>query len=254
MIYDLLAPVYDYFNGDVDYVAWADFIERIIAREYTAGKPELVLDLGCGTGSMTIEMARRGYDMTGVDYSCEMLDRARERAASEGIEGDILWLMQDMREFELYGTVDVALCCLDGINHLTSVKDLDKTLDLVHNYLIPNGLFIFDINGKAKFENVYADRSYVFEDDGAMCVWQNYYNRKSSTCDFYITMFSEDEDGRYKREDEVQRERMYTLTSIKRALARNSMEFVGAYSDFDFTAASDKSERIYIVARCKKEG
>ena len=254
MIYDLLAPMYDSINGEISYSEWADFYEKIIARDYRPGKPELILDLGCGTGKMTIELARRGYDMTGVDFSTEMLDIARGEAERAGLADRMLWLCQDMTEFELYGTVDVTVSCLDCINHLTTQKSLESCFALVHNYLIPDGLFIFDINGKAKFENVYADRSYVFEDDGAMCVWQNYYNRKSSTCDFYITMFSEDEDGRYKREDEVQRERMYTLTSIKRALARNSMEFVGAYSDFDFTAASDKSERIYIVARCKKEG
>ncbi len=254
MIYDLLAPFYDKFNGDIDYSAWADFIEKIIEKNYGMGRPELVLDLGCGTGSMTLELAKRGYDMTGIDYSCEMLDIARNRAAAAGFGDKILWLMQDMREFELYGTVDAVVCCLDGINHLTGQKDLDRTLDLVHNYLIPNGLFIFDINGKYKFENIYADESYVMENEGAMCIWQNYYNEKTKLCDFYITLFCEDEDGRYERYDEVQRERMYTLRSIKSALSRNSLEFVGAYSDFDFNEANDGNERIYVVARCKKEG
>lgn len=252
MIYDLLAPVYDSFNGDVDYVKWADFIEKIIEKEYRCGKPELVLDLGCGTGRMTLELAARGYDMTGVDYSAEMLDVARARAEELGLSSRMLWLMQDMREFELYGTVDVAVCCLDGINHLTGTNDLAKTLSLVHNYLIPDGLFIFDINGKGKFENVYGDRSYVFEDEGNVCVWQNYYDSKKRVCDFYITMFSEDNDGKYVRYDEVQREKMYTITSIKRALRVAGMEFIGAYSDFNFSEASDSSERIYIAARCKK--
>ena len=125
MIYDLLAPFYDKFNGDINYTDWADFIEEIIKREYRMGRPELVLDLGCGTGSMTLELAKRGYDMTGVDYSSEMLDIARERGENEGFSGKILWLLQDMREFELYGTVDTAVCCLDGINHLTK-KEIFK--------------------------------------------------------------------------------------------------------------------------------
>ena len=253
MIYDLLAPFYDKFNGDINYSDWADFIEKIIEREYKLGKPELVLDLGCGTGSMTLELAKRGYDMTGVDYSSEMLDIARERAENEGKSSDILWLMQDMREFELYGTVDVAVCCLDGINHLVSKKDLDKTLKLVHNYLIPNGLFIFDINGKYKFENVYGDNSYVMEEDNAVCIWQNYYDEKRGVCDFYITVFSEDEDGRYERFDDVQRERAYTIRSIRGALKKAGFEFVGAYRDFNFNEANDGDERIYFVARCIKE-
>ena len=245
MIYDLLAPFYDKFNGDINYSDWADFIEKIIEREYKLGKPELVLDLGCGTGSMTLELAGRGYDMTGVDYSSEMLDIARERAENEGKSADILWLLQDMREFELYGTVDVAVCCLDGINHLVSKKDLDKTLKLVHNYLIPDGLFIFDVNGKYKFENIYGDQTYAMENENAVCVWQNYYNEKNGLCDFYITLFEEDDDGRYNRYDEMQREKMYTLKMIKNALKSASLEFVGAYSDFEFSVGSDESERIY---------
>ena len=251
MIYDYLAPFYDKFNKDISYSLWADFIEKLISENYTEGKPELVLDLASGTGSMTLELAARGYDMIGVDYSPEMLDIARERAEAAGY--DILWLCQDMRDFELYGTVDVAVSCLDSINHLTSKADLDKCLSLVHNYLIPNGLFIFDINGKYKFENIYSDLTYAMDEGGAVCVWQNYYNKKSGICDFYITLFTEDGEGKYERSDEVQREKMYTLRMIKNSLLRNSFEFIGAYSDFNKTPATDSSERIYIVARCIKE-
>ena len=249
MIYDLLAPFYDAINADIDYSSWADFIEKIIEREYR-GKPELVLDLGCGTGKMTLELASRGYDMTGIDYSDDMLDVARTSAEEK--EHDILWLSQDMREFELYGTVDVTVSCLDCINHLTRPSDVEKTFSLVHNYLIPDGLFIFDINGKYKFENIYSDRSYVMEENGGVCIWQNYYNNKTKICDFYITLFEEDSDGRYDRYDELQKERMYTINDMKRMLSRTEMEFIGAYSDFDFSPADDTDERIYIVARCKK--
>ena len=105
MIYDLLAPFYDEFNGHVDYRPWADFIEKTVKEQYNS-TPELILDLGCGTGRMTIELAERGYDMIGVDYSPEMLDVARERAAERGVSDRVLWLLQDMTEFELYGTVD----------------------------------------------------------------------------------------------------------------------------------------------------
>ncbi len=251
MIYDLLAPFYDRINADIDYSAWCDFIERIIAAEYE-GKPELVLDLGCGTGRMTLELARRGYDMTGVDCSAEMLDIARGAAEAEGLSERMLWLCQDMSEFELYGTVDVAVSCLDCINHITDRARLKKCFSLVHNYLIPDGLFIFDINGRAKFETVYADNSYVMEEDGSFCIWENYYNEKSGLCDFYINLFKECEDGRYERSSEMQRERMYTVRMIKGMLVAAGFEFIGAYSDFEFTDATDDDERIYIAARCKK--
>ena len=249
MIYDLLATFYDEINSEVDYCSWADFIEEITRRE-AKSRPELILDLGCGTGSMTLELAKRGYDMTGVDYSPEMLDVARRRAEAQG--ADVLWLCQDMREFELYGTVDVTVSCLDAINHLTSKEDLDKCFDLVHNYLIPDGLFIFDVNGKNKFETVYSTNSYIMENEGGVCVWQNFYDESLELCDFYISLFKEDFDGRYTRYDEEQTERMYTLEQIKSSLGEAGFEFIGAYSDFDFKPGHDLSDRIYIVARCKK--
>ena len=249
MIYDLLSRVYDSVNSDIDYAAWADFIEKIV-RSNCKERPELALDLGCGTGKMTLELASRGYDMTGIDYSTDMLDVARERAEACG--ADVLWLCQDMREFELYGTVDLTVSCLDCINHLTTPKDVERTFKLVHNYLIPDGIFIFDINGKYKFENIYSDRSYVMEEEGGVCIWQNCYDEKKKICDFYITLFEECDDGRYERYDEEQRERMYTLSEMKKLLEKCSLEFIGAYSDFEFKEATDDDERIYIVARCKK--
>ena len=252
MIYDLLAPVYDAINRDVDYRKWADFIETILEREYKTRPAELILDLAAGTGRMTLELASRGYDMTAVDISPEMLDIGRRNAQASGIDG-ILWLCQDMRGFELYGTVDAVVCCLDSINHLTSSADVRQCMRLVHNYLYPGGIFVFDINGKGKFERVYADRSYVFEEEGSLCVWENFYDERKRICDFYITLFKEEEDGRYSRYDEFQCERMYTLRSLKRMLDESGFELIGAYSDFDFTAATDEDERIYVVSRCIKE-
>ena len=249
MIYDLLAPFYDAINAEIDYEKWADFIEEILNKECKS-RPELVLDLGCGTGKMTLELARRGYDMTGIDYSPEMLDIARSIADEEG--HDILWLCQDMREFELYGTVDAAVCCLDCINHLEDEDDLDKCFKLVHNYLIPDGIFIFDINAKYKFENVYANNTFSMEEDGGVCIWENYYDSGSKLCDFYITLFKECADGRYERYDEEQSERMYTLEDIKASLERSNFEFVSAYGDLDFAEGNDDCERIYIVAKCRK--
>ena len=253
MIYDLIAPLYDKVNGDVDYSRWADFIETIIRREYRGDEGSLVLDLGCGTGRMTLELAKRGYDMTGVDYSVEMLDIARQNAYELGLSDKILWLCQDVRELELYGTVGITVSCLDTVNHLTSPSDLSRTFALVHNYLSPDGIFIFDINGRHKFETAYANESYVIEDEGAFCVWQNFYNERTRICDFYITLFEENEDGSYDRYDEEQRERMYTLRSIKKLLSDNGFELIGAYSDFDFTPGDDSCDRIYVAARCIKK-
>jgi len=253
MIYDLIAPFYDKVNGEIDYSSWADFIEENIRRYNPGMKTELVLDLGCGTGMMTLELARRGYDMTGVDYSPEMLDIARRAAEREGLSERILWLLQDITDFELYGTVELVACCLDTVNHLTSREDFLRCARLVHNYLVPDGLFIFDINGKSKFERVYADNAYVMENGADMCVWQNSYNPRTKLCDFYITLFKEKKDGSYERCDDVQTERMYTLRSVRKLLSECGFEPLGAFSDFNFTQADDTSDRIYIVAKCKKQ-
>ena len=130
--YNVIASVYDKLNSDIDYGKWADFIEKIFDK-YLAERPEIVLDLACGTGSMTAELARRGYDMIGVDGSEEMLSVASERAYVNFGEADeyrlpILYLLQDMRSFELYGTVGAVVCCLDSINYLTGEGDLEKML------------------------------------------------------------------------------------------------------------------------------
>ena len=249
MIYDLLAPVYDEINKELNYKSWADFIEKT-AKKHLEKTPDLVLDLASGTGSMAIELASRGYDMIAIDYSLEMLGVARERAENVGV--NILWLCQDMREFELYGTVDLVVSTLDSINHLTSKNDVRKCFDLVHNYLNPDGIFIFDINGKSKFETVYGNQNYVIETDGSFCTWQNDYNLKNQICNFYITLFNEQSTGVYERYDEEQSERMYLISDMKKYLSKSGFEFIGAYSDFEYSEASDADDRIYIVARCKK--
>lgn len=249
-LYSILSKVYDILNDQVDYSEWADYIEETLEK-HSAVPVKLMLDLGCGTGKMTFELHSRGYDMTGVDLSPEMLAEAADIAAEKGID-DILWLCQDMTEFELYGTVDAAVCCLDGINHLNGSGQLEKCFSLVHNYLVPDGLFIFDVNTPKKFEEVYGNRDYILEDDGVLLAWQNDYNEKRRICDFYISVFTEDEDGRYIREDSVQRERCYSAAYLKRVLKKCGFEIVSFSSGYDFEPAADDAHRWYITARCKK--
>ena len=249
MIYDLLAPFYDAINSEVDYGAWADFIEELIRRELKK-KPELVLDLACGTGKMTIELSRRGYDMTGVDYSPEMLDRARGEAEAAG--QDILWLCQDITEFELYGTVDLIISLCDSLNYITDADELSEVFRLVNNYLESGGIFCFDMNSEYKFENVYADNAYVLEDEGIYCGWQNAYDPETRLCQFYLSLFEQKADGSFTRADEVQTERCYELDEIKAALARANLELLGVWSDFDDSPANDTTERWYFAARAIK--
>ena len=244
-IYDMLAPFYDELNAELDYAAWADFLEEAFGRR--EGGVREVLDLGCGTGSMTIELVRRGYDMVGIDLSPEMLSAAIDRTAKEVPDADIRFLLQDMRRFELYGTVQAAICTLDGINHLTSASDLDACLALLHNYIEPHGLFIFDVNSKYKFENIYGDRVYAMEGKDAFVVWQNDYNARRGVCDFYITLFCQASDGSYRRFDECQREKHYARTTLRRHLEKNGFHLLDVRGD-GFGTVTPESERYYLIA------
>ena len=251
--YEALAAVYDRLNGDVDYEALADFAAATFARYGIS--PELVLDLGCGTGGLTFPLARRGYDMIGVDGSAEMLSKAYERRVAEKAPG-VLFLCQDMREFELYGTVGAVVSSLDCMNYLTGKGDLEKCFSLVHNYLDPGGVFLFDVNTPYKFRHVYGNEAYVLESEeggrGAYCGWQNEYEEESRLCRFYLSVFTEEADGRYSRTDEEQVERCYTREELTAALARAGFEEISFFGDLHFGAPEETTERWYVASKCKK--
>ncbi len=247
--YRALAAVYDRLNGEVDYAAFADHYERCFAR--FGVRPSLVLDLGCGTGSMTLELAARGYDMIGVDASADMLSRAYERMYESGRSG-ILFLQQDMRSFELYGTVGAVVSSLDCVNYLTDEGDLARCFSLVHNYLDPGGLFLFDVNTPYKFRHVYGDNAYILEDDSSLCAWQNDFDAQSGLCRFYLSVFREQSNGSYRRYDEEQCERCYTEEELRDALLWAGFTDITFFGDTDGSAPTDRTERWQIAARCKK--
>ncbi len=259
--YHAIARVYDRLNADLDYAAWADFFETCFDR-FLPVRPSLVLDLACGTGSMTLQLAARGYDMIGVDGSADMLSEAFSRA-----QGDprILWLQQDMRELELYGTVGAVTCCLDSLNYLLLPDDLHRVFSLVHNYLDPDGLFLFDMNMPYKFVNIYGNNAYILEDElvwdegspeeeraAVFCGWQNHYDPATRICDFDLSIFEELPDGHYRREDEHQQERCYTQEEILSALADTGFTLVGIWSDTKFSPIAEADERRYFCARAIK--
>ena len=259
--YHAISAFYDRVNADIDYDAWADYIEDNF-RRHLEKRPELLLDLACGTGSMTLTLAERGYDMIGVDGSADMLSEAYLR---KGEDDRILYLQQDMRAFELYGTVGAVTCCLDSLNYLLTHEDLEQCFACVHNYLDPNGLFWFDLNTPYKFRHVYGDNAYVLEDErvwdeglateeraAVYCGWQNRFSPESAICDFDLSIFEELPNGTYRRSDEHQQERCYELSEIRAALEKANLEFLGVWSDFNFSAPTDTTERWYIAARAIK--
>ncbi len=243
--YGEFALVYDKLTFDVDYPARCDYIEGIFARHKSV-KPELVADLACGTGSMCVELDGRGYDMIGIDISADMLNVAAEK--SEG--KNILYLNQDICDFELYGTVDAALCMLDSINHLTEDGDLDNLFALVKNYLNPDGLFVFDINTKFKFEQILSDNIYTYEKDDVFYVWEN--NYEDDLCDIYVNFFVKNGD-RYKRIEQCHQERYYSGEYLRELAKKYGFTVEGVYGELTFDAPKKDCQREFWVLKNNKD-
>jgi len=244
--YEGFASIYDIFMGDIDYDGWVEYIKKI--WEKYGKNPSLIAELGCGTGNITGRLAKQGYDMIGIDISEEMLSVAREKAFEEG--DDILYLLQDMTEFELYGTVDVIISLCDSMNYITEDEDMLQVFKLVNNYLDPKGLFIFDLNTEHKFKNVLADNTFAETTEDAAYIWENNYDEEEKINEYYVNFFINDEDsGMYERVEECHYERAYSLEEIKGFIEESGMEFVAAYDAFTFEPVKEDSERIYVVAR-----
>lgn len=240
-IYGSFAQIYDKFI-DAPYEDWARYIEEIWEAQGAA--PKLVLDLACGTGSLTRILAKKGYDMIGVDISAEMLSVARQKDAG------ILFLQQDMRNFELYGTVDAIICACDSINYLADPTDLEAVFRHVENYLNPGGLFIFDINTEYKYENILADNAFAHADDDAAYIWDNFYDVDERLNEYAITFFAKRDGGHYCRFEEVHFQRAYSTSEIKAALSHANLEFLAEYGELSFEAPKPDAKRIFFVAKC----
>lgn len=251
MIYgNTLASVYDALNDGTDVAAWADFICEI-AKRYSDIPIKKICELACGTGTMATELALRGFEVTASDISNEMLTEAEFKSRQAG--ANVRFFLADMRNFSLYSKADAMICLLDSMNYLAKPADFSDTLESVYDNLESGGIFIFDINSKYKFENIYADNAYVLENDGVLCAWQNFYNSKTKICDFYLSVFTECADGRYERTDEHQRERMYTLRSVKKMILNSGFELCGVFSDYNFSQADENvDERLHIVLKKNK--
>ena len=188
--YTSFARVYDTFMDNVPYKEWADYYESILKEN---GIDEgLVLDLGCGTGSLTEELAARGYDMIGVDYSEDMLEIAMEKREESG--HGILYLLQDMREFELYGTVRAIISACDSVNYITEDEDLEEVFRLVNNYLDPEGLFLFDFNTEYKYREILGERTIAEDRKDCSFIWDNYYYEEEQMNEYELTLFIRDEE------------------------------------------------------------
>lgn len=243
--YTGFAAVYDMFMDNIPYEAWSGYLTGLL-REYGV-KDGLVLDLGCGTGTLTRLLADRGYDMIGVDISDEMLEIAMEKQADK--PDGILYLQQDMREFELYGTVRAVVSICDSMNYLMEYEDLVQVFKLVNNYLDPGGVFIFDLNTVYKYREELGEQTIAENREDGSFIWENFFDEEELVNEYDLTLFIREEDGRYRKYEETHYQRAYPLAAVKQAIDEAGMEFVAAYDAFTKEPPREDSERVYVVAR-----
>ena len=243
--YGKFAQVYDLFMDNVDYEGWADCLEKHLKEEGI--EDGLVLELGCGTGTMTGLLARRGYDMIGVDNSDEMLAEAMEKKVEDGL--DILYLLQDMQEFELYGTVRAAVSVCDSLNYITEKEELLQVFRLVNNYLDPGGIFLFDMNTVHKYRDILGDDTIAENRDEGSFIWENSYDPDTGLNIYELAVFLPREDGLYEKCEELHCQRAYEQAEIEALIREAGMEIVGVYDAYTDKPASPDSERLLFIAR-----
>ena len=245
--YESFARVYDLFMDNIPYEKWCQNIRNLLERyEIREG---LVLELGCGTGSMTERLAQAGYDMIGVDNSLEMLEAAIEKRDASG--SDILYLLQDMREFELYGTVRAVVSVCDSLNYITDPRDLLAVFRLVNNYLDPGGVFLFDLNTPYKYETLLGDSVIAENREEGSFIWENWYDSETKINEYDLTLFIKEKGELYRRFQETHYQRAYSPAEVRRAAAEAGMEFEACWDAFSRDPVKPDSERMYMVFREK---
>ena len=217
------ARYYDALTANVNYPARARLFDKLL-RKYSAGKPRILLDLACGTGSLSWRFAAMGYEVIGVDASPEMLSIATGKAGLHPAAGQPLFLNQRMEQLDLYGTVDACVCALDSINHLPDTAALQATFARVGMFLAPGGVFAFDVNTRYKHAAVLGNKAYVYEVDGALCVWRNAYSERQGRVDVTLDFFTPEPGGHYRRGIEQLRERIFTHRQLCGALSASGLE------------------------------
>lgn len=244
--YEFLAGCYDELTYDVDYPAWADYLEAHFRKKGLPGKT--VLDLACGTGSLTRELARRGYEMIGVDQSPEMLAEAAEK--NRDIDGiSPIFLCQPMDKLDLYGTIDACVCCLDSVNYVTDPKQLQRAFARVYLFLMPGGMFLFDVNTPAKLRGL-DGQVFLDETEDTYCVWRAEYSKRSRVCTYFMDLFRLDrERGLWERGEELHRERAYEPEELVEYLQKAGFCEIRQYGNRKMRPPRPGEERIFFTAR-----
>lgn len=239
--YTILAQYYDRLTADVDYRKWADYVQRHFRRQKRG--VHTVAELGCGTGSLTKLLAQRGYCVTAVDLSCDMLCVAQQKC--EGL--DVLFLCQDMSRLTLPEPVDAVICCLDSVNYVTRPAALRRTFRRVYQTLAPGGLFLFDVKTPLALESA-GGQTYLDEDDELFCVWRGEYSPRRRVCGYELDLFVRRDDGAWDRGGEYHEEYAYTVDELDGFLREAGFRYVSRYGDKKLTPPGPDAQRVFFAA------
>lgn len=245
--YHSFSYFYDRLTSNISYKKRAEYFDMLIKKHN--GKKNLLLDLACGTGSLSEEFSRMGYDVIGVDASEEMLNEALDKKFDSGL--NIQYLCQDMTKLDMFGTIDVTICALDSLNHLNNSEDIQKTFDRVSLFCEPNGLFIFDVNMPYKHQYVLGNNTFIYDMDDVFCVWQNSFDSKNDDyrVDISLDIFGKNENGLYERYYDELSEIAFERNKIENMLVKAGLSVEAVY-DFDSINPPDEhSEKLVFVAR-----
>ncbi len=258
--YEDFAYVYDELMDETPYEEWCRRLTELI-EQYGVSKPRrdsedaleaernLVVDLGCGTGTLTEMLYQKGYDMIGVDSSESMLGIATEKKEKSGSE--ILYLLQDMRELDLYCTVGTVVSVCDSLNYILEEEELAEVFSLVNNYLYPGGIFIFDFNTEYKYREVIGDATIAENREDCSFIWENYYDEESEINEYHVTVFVQEEGDRFRRFTENHLQRGYRVEQMQVLVERAGLEIVAVMDADNAGEVTPQSERVYFVARKK---
>lgn len=244
--YSVFSQYYDTLMASAEYPRRAEYLLALL--EHLGHQPGLTLDLACGTGSLTLELYRRGIDIYGVDASAEMLSQAQEKCAAAG--ADILFLRQKMQELDLYGTVNTVFCTLDSINHLQGRDEVRKTFQRVSLFLEPDGYFVFDMNTLFKHEKVLGNHIFVYDTESVYCVWQNRYTAGTGRVDISLDFF--ERSGKiYRRSTEHFSEFAYPTEQVIAWLKDCDFDEIHLYHELSTEPPRKDSQRLVVAAKKK---
>lgn len=243
-IYQGFAESYDLFMDNIPYDMWHAYLHRLL-QEYGVDQG-IVVDLACGTGSMTCRLAADGYDMIGIDQSCEMLDIARKKCPDH-----VLLLQQDMRELDLYGSASAFVCVCDGMNYLLQEEDLRAVFRRVSLFLDPDGIFVFDLKTEHFYSRHLGNRTMTDHREDATLIWENEYHADTGINEYLITIYQQVDPKRdlFERVEEYHQQRAYSTGEVQRALQDEGLQLEAVYEAFTRNLPDCESERLYFIAR-----